>query len=112
MTHHPRDDALRLADILAATHLIAEYIVEGEAAFLDSTKTQDAVIRQLEIIGEAAGNVSSKLRDDHPEVPWKGMRGFASFSKHEYRKVQMRRVWNAAVECRSIGAAIAQIRTD
>ncbi|HUZ79097.1 MAG TPA: HepT-like ribonuclease domain-containing protein [Thermoplasmata archaeon] len=112
MTRHPRDDALRLSDIVAATRLIASYIVGGEEKFLGSTMAQDAVIRELEVIGEAAGNVSSRVQGSHPEVPWRAMRGFASFSKHEYWRVEPRRVWNAAVECESIGTAIARIRTD
>ncbi len=112
MSRHPRNDALRLSDIVAATRRIASYSAGGEEKFIGSTMAQDAVIRQLEVIGEAAGNVSSRVQRDHPEVPWRGMRGFASFSKHECWSVEPRRVWNAAVECGSIGMAIAQIRTD
>jgi uncharacterized protein with HEPN domain len=111
MNVRPRDDIVRLADILAATRLIAEYISDGESAFFASTKTQDAVIRQLELIGEAAGKVSSKLRDEHPGVPWKGMRGFASFATHESWKLELRRVWNEAVKCSSISNEVARIRS-
>jgi uncharacterized protein with HEPN domain len=112
MTRHPHGDALRLSDIVAATRRIASYIAGGEEEFFGSTMAQDAVLRQLEVIGEAAGNVSSRVQADHPEVPWRAMRGFASFSKHEYWRVEPRRVWNAAVECESIGTAVAQVRAD
>lgn len=110
MSRQPRGDALRLADILTATCLIASYIAGGEKEFLESGKTRDAVIRQLEVIGEAAGNVSPPIRDSHPEVPWRAMRGFASFSKHEYWRLDIRRVWAAAVACERIGEAVAAIR--
>jgi uncharacterized protein with HEPN domain len=103
---------MRLADILLGTKLIATYIEDGEQAFLESSKTQDAVIRQLEVIGEAAGSISQELRTSHPEVPWKSMRGFASFAKHEYWRLELRRIWNAAVECKLIGEAVASIRVD
>lgn len=111
MSRTPRADATRLADILEATGKIATYIVDGEAAFLSTAMIQDAVIRQLEVVGEAAGQVSSAVRSAHPEVPWRSMRGFASFSKHEYWRVELHRVWAAAVECQSIRSAVAEIRT-
>jgi uncharacterized protein with HEPN domain len=112
MSRHPRGDSVRLADILTATKLIATYIADGRAEFQTSSKTQDAVIRQLEVMGEAAGNVSEGLRKIHPEVPWKAMRGFASFSKHEYSRLELDRIWEAAVECGSISTAVSKIRVD
>lgn len=110
MTGSSRGDALRLADILTATRKIASYISEGESEFLSSAKTQDAVIRQLEVIGEAAGHISASIREAHPSVPWRAMRGFASFSKHEYWRLDVRRVWTAAIECERISEAVAEIR--
>jgi uncharacterized protein with HEPN domain len=112
MSRAPRGDPLRLADILTACKLIASYIEDGRPDFFSSRKTQDAVIRQLEVMGEAAGNVSEGLRKAHPEVPWKAMRGFASFSKHEYWRLELERIWAAAVECDAIAAAVSLIRTD
>lgn len=112
MTRHSRGDALRLADILAATRLIASYITDGEAEFLSSSKTRDAVIRQLEVIGEAAGHVSNSIKDAHPKVPWRSMRGFASLAKLEYWRLDVRRLWRAALECEKIGEAVAEIRAD
>ncbi len=73
---------------------------------------QDAVIRQLEVMGEAAGSISERLRVSHPEVPWHAMRGFASFAKHEYWRVNLRLVWKAAQECSSIRVAVEKIRVD
>jgi len=43
--------------------------------FLGDTKTQDAVIRNIEIIGEATKNLSDTIRNKHPEIPWKGLAG-------------------------------------
>jgi uncharacterized protein with HEPN domain len=74
--------------------------------------TQDAVIRQLEIMGEAAGSLSGGLRSSHPEVPWQAMRGFASFAKHEYWRVNLRLIWRAARECESIRLAVEKIQVE
>lgn len=74
--------------------------------------TQDAVIRQLEVMGEAAGSISEELRVAHPEVPWRAMRGFASFAKHEYWRVNLRLVWKAAQQCTPIRLTVEKIQPD
>ena len=110
MTPGGRSDAIRLADVLTAIELISSYTSEGRDQFLRSSMQQDAVIRQLEIMGETAGHVSEPIRKRHPDVPWKQMRGFASFSKHEYWKVDPARVWNVVEVCLSLRTRIAAIR--
>jgi uncharacterized protein with HEPN domain len=65
----------------------------GKAAFLGDRKCQDAVVRNLEIIGEAAKNVSRALRAAHPEVPWRSMTGMRDKIAHEYFGVDLRIVW-------------------
>ncbi len=78
-----RGDALRLSDILRSIGRIEEVLEEGFEPFSKSWLSQSAVVRELEVIGEAAGAVSLTLRKRHPEVAWSQMRGFSSFSKHE-----------------------------
>jgi uncharacterized protein with HEPN domain len=62
--------------------------------FLADIKTQDAVIRNLEIIGEATKNLSAQLRMEHPDVPWKGMAGIRDRLIHHYFGVNLDIVWN------------------
>jgi len=52
--------------------------------FLADTKTQDAVIRNIEIIGEATKNLSNKIRKHYPNVPWKNMAGVRDRLIHDY----------------------------
>lgn len=59
---------------------------------------QDAVIRELEIIGEAAGRISKELRDSHPELPWGEMTGMRNKLIHDYFEVDLDVVWCTAVE--------------
>jgi uncharacterized protein with HEPN domain len=62
-------------------------------AFLRDTKTQDAVVRNLEIIGEAAKGLSGKVRERYPAVPWKGMAGVRDRLIHHYFGVSLDVVW-------------------
>jgi uncharacterized protein with HEPN domain len=66
-----RDNILYLEDILLAMDRIAEYIADVDfPAFKKDYKTVDAVIRNLEVIGEASKNLSKELKEQNPHVPW------------------------------------------
>jgi uncharacterized protein with HEPN domain len=88
-----RDDAY-LLDILIAARKALEFL-EGMTwdAFEQSELHQNAVIRPLEIIGEAARRVSQQTRDAHPEIPWAQMIGMRNRLIHEYFRVNLVTVW-------------------
>lgn len=88
-----KDDALYLEHILDAINQIKAYTADGKAAFLYDRKTQDAVIRNLEIIGEAVKNLSQKLKRSLPGVPWKAIAGTRDRLTHGYFSVDLNRVW-------------------
>lgn len=89
-----RTDRDLLADILEAIRRAREY-TGGQTyeQFLDDTKTQDAVIRALEILGEATKKVSPSLREDHSEIPWRSMAGVRDKLIHDYFGVNFDIVW-------------------
>jgi uncharacterized protein with HEPN domain len=93
-----RGDALRLGDIYEAIVRLEEIRRAGHDRFIAETLLQDAAIRRLEVVGEAAGSLSEATRDQFPGVPWRKMRGFASLAKHEYWRVDLERVWTAVAE--------------
>ena len=63
-------DAAWLLDMLQASRQVLEYAQDiDETGFFASSLTQDAILRQLTIIGEAAKRVSAEVRKDHPEIP-------------------------------------------
>jgi uncharacterized protein with HEPN domain len=60
--------------------------------------TQDAVVRQLEIIGEATKRISDRLRNMNPQVPWSDMAGMRDVLIHDYIDVDIDIVWKTATE--------------
>ncbi len=81
-------------DVQEAIRRIALYTAEmSYEAFLADTKTQDAVVRNLEIIGEAIKNLSEDLRHQHSEIPWKSLAGVRDKLIHHYFGVNFDIVW-------------------
>jgi uncharacterized protein with HEPN domain len=91
------DQLGRLRDILESARLIASY-VDGvtEAAFRSDSEKQDAVVRRIEIIGEATAHLSEETRAVIPELPFRKMRGMRNIVAHDYARVDVGIVWEVA----------------
>ena len=66
--------------------------------FVNDRKTVYAVIRALEIIGEATKNIPDSIRDKYPKIPWKSMAGLRDKLIHAYFGVRLELIWNTASE--------------
>ena len=66
--------------------------------FIQDDKTAFAVVRALEIIGEAVKNIPADIRKNYPEIPWKDMAGMRDKVIHEYFGVKLSIVWRAVKE--------------
>ncbi len=89
-----KDDELYLRHILEAVERITAYSGEGEAAFRQDLKTQDAVLRNLQVMGEAVKKVSPSTREAHPEIPWRDIAGMRDRVVHDYFGVSLDVVWD------------------
>lgn len=88
-----RDDAWIL-DIVHAGRLAIEFVGDlDETAFMQDLKTQAAVTRQIEVIGEAAKRLSDDFRSRHPDLPLRQAAGMRDRVIHQYGDVDIRRVW-------------------
>lgn len=91
------DQLGRLRDILQAARLIGAY-VQGvtEAEFRQNTEKQDAIVRRIEIIGEATAHLNQKTRQAVPGLPFRRMRGMRNLVAHDYAGVDIGIVWEVA----------------
>jgi len=106
-----RSDREFLEDILEAIRRATAYVDDiSYEAFLADLKTQDAVIRTLEIVGEATKRLSTATRESHPRVPWKTMAGVRDKLIHDYFGVNFDIVWQIVQnELPAVAVAVEQI---
>ena len=88
-----------------------------ETTFATDRKTQDAVIRNLEIIGEAAGNLLEQIQKAAPEIDWRKIQGLRNLLIHEYFGINLPIVWDVVqnklgpleVTCRNLVERAAEL---
>lgn len=109
-----RRDADYLLDIQEALRRIADYIVSiSYDEFREDTRTQDAVIRNLEILGEATKNLSASFRKRCADIPWKQMASMRDRLIHHYFGINLDIVWGVVTgELPDIADKIEILRKD
>ena len=90
------DDRLYLHHMLERCHRITRFIQPGKDAFMGSDELQDAVIRNVEVIGEAAKRVSRTASEQLASLDWKAICGMRDVLIHDYIGVDLDEVWNVA----------------
>ena len=94
MPHKERAWAFRVEDILEAAEKIKRYTAGIDyKCFTKDTKTIDAVVRNLEIIGETSSNIPKDIQKKYPEVEWKEMQGMRNILAHEYFGINSEILW-------------------
>ena len=97
------------ADVLAAARLVVRFAgdLNGAEDLRADLLTQSAVMRQLEVMGEATKRLSQGFRTDHPGVPWRSVAGLRDVLIHAYDQLDLDKVW--ATVARDIPALIPKL---
>ena len=91
----PRDYRLYLDDMLEAIDRVHRYV--GDRTFEDLAQDElriDGVVRNLELLGEAAKHLPHDLRDRHPAVPWRALTGLRDILAHQYFSLNLPILWD------------------
>ncbi len=104
---------LLIEDMLERIERIERFVAGlDHKAFLGDEKTIDSVVRNLEVIGEAAGRLPQELRDRHPEIPWRQIVGLRNRIVHQYFDVDLQLVWEIVrVELVDLKRQLSALRT-
>ena len=92
-----KDDRLYLTHIKESIDKIILYTSDGYDRFVNDSRTQDAVIRNFEIIGEATKQVSDKTKQLRSDIPWRDIAGLRDVLIHDYMGVDVKEVWNIVI---------------
>ena len=92
-----RNPKIFLKNILESIERIEEYTQgKTEDEFLDNYEKQDAIMKRLEVIGEAVKNIPKEVKNRHPQIQWKEIAGMRDKLIHKYFGVLIGRVWDTA----------------
>jgi uncharacterized protein with HEPN domain len=89
-----KDDRILLRHILDSIGYIEDDTREGANAFYANRTKKDAVLKNLEVIGEAVKSVSPQLREKYPDIPWRQIGAMRDKLIHEYWGVNLKLVWD------------------
>jgi uncharacterized protein with HEPN domain len=88
-----KSDRVYLKHILESIAQIESYAAVGRDAFLSTPHWRDAIVRQLEIIGEACKRISAETRARQPQIPWRRISGLRDVLIHDYMGIDFVMVW-------------------
>ena len=83
----------RLQDMIDAIESIEAYQLSNYEKFVSDDKTQDAIMFNLVILGEAANQITDQFQEEHPEIPWASMIGTRNIIVHGYDQIRLPIVW-------------------
>ena len=88
-----KDDKLYLIHIIECIERIDEYTADGRESFMSSALIQDAVLRNLQTMGQSVKNLSDNIKTAHPDVDWREIIAFRNVLVHGYLGIDVKQIW-------------------
>ncbi len=105
-----RVDRDRLLDILESIENIRKYAEKGQAVFLGDELVQVWIIHHIQVIGEAAANLSQAFRESHTELPWPDIVSMRNVVVHHYFGIDLNQIWDTVnIDLPKLESAIQEI---
>ena len=89
-----KDGRVYLIHIRDCINRIKQYTLEGKEVFFNDLKTQDAVLRNIQVMCESVQKLPNNWKNTYPEMEWSNIAGFRNRLTHEYLSVDLDIVWN------------------
>jgi len=86
-------DKVYLVHILECIGRIKEYTESGKRGFETDTRTQDAVVRNLQVLSESIGRISEPTKTQHPGLVWREIAAFRNVTVHDYLGIDLNQIW-------------------
>jgi uncharacterized protein with HEPN domain len=98
-----------LLDLIQELDDVIAFTIEGEKSFMLDLKTQKAVIRSYEVVGEICKRLPEEFRIAYPQIDWRKLITFCDFLAHNYDLIGLRYVWDAVKDVHRLRAAVQAI---
>jgi len=89
-----KDNRHYLEHVLECIVRVERYTAGGKEAFVADTRTQDAVLRNLQVMAESTSRLSRDLKAKHPEVNWRTLVAFRNVMVHDYLGIDLTQIWD------------------
>lgn len=97
-----------LWDMCQSLRMVSRYVDGREQAELRTdSMLEDAVVRRLTIVGEAAARIDAEFRSAHPEIPWRKIVGLRNVVTHQYDRINLEEIWTVATQ--DVPGVLAQL---
>ena len=93
-----RNKEIYLADMIESIKRIESYAESGRESFFETLLIQDGIIRNLEIIGEAANQLDASFQAANPDIDWRGIISLRNLLIHQYHRVDLNLIWRVIVK--------------
>lgn len=98
-----------LRDLLTELNDIVDFTVAGREVFRSDRRTQKAVIRSYEVIGEIVKRIPQEIRDANPQIEWRKLAAFRDFLAHNYDDVILKNIWEAVEDLPNLKAEVETV---